>query len=217
MKETILRDGEIAFVVGGVEVIMNDNTMLGLLEKFGLIEKVDNDADKPEGKLLGVVIDKIVKKASPEKASPENKNKVTAPACPACPYKDGTVVYGKSRPVVVFEYDNTKVAETGNRYAGFVRRVNWFESAWEAEKFYNMSKGTVSTIARTWAYIIERSWNKTVAYKNKAKEQYANKTLFSGTYDCNIPYRFTATNWNGDGKTLAFVYVEDLPQNGFLV
>lgn len=210
MKETILRDGEIAFVVGGVEVIMNDNTMLGLLEKFGLIEKVDNDADKPEGKLLGVVIDKIMKKASPE-----NKNKVAAPACPACPYKDGTVVYGKSKPVVVFEYDNTKVSETGNRYAGFVRRVNWFESAAEAEGYYNMSKGTVSTVATTWSFIIEKSWNKNVT----PKSQYASKKQFRG----NIPdkwktaYRFTATNWNGDGKTLAFVYVEDLPQNGFLV
>lgn len=42
MKETILRDGEISFLVGGVEIIMNDNTLLGLLEKFGLIEKVES-------------------------------------------------------------------------------------------------------------------------------------------------------------------------------
>ena len=206
MKETILRDGEIAFLVGGVEIIMNDNTLLGLLEKFGLVEKVDNvkKPGTPEGKLLAAIMAKIV--ATPVAAEP------ATPACPPCPYHDGTAAFGLStKPVAVFEYDKEKANQTGNRYAGFVRRVKWFESAQDAEAYYGLSKGRVSAIARTWEHIISDSWKKGTANKN----QFASTLQYSGTYGWGTPYSFTATDC--DGNTLAFAYIEELPRTGFLV
>ena len=207
MKETILRDGEIAFLFGGVEVIMNDNTLLGLLEKFGLIEKVDNvkKPDTPEGKLLAAVITKIT--VTPVAAEPAK------PACPPCPYHDGTCAFGlTTKPVAVFEYDKELAREKGNRFAGFVRRVKWFESAQDAEAYYGLSKGSVSTVARTWANIIAKAWNPKVANKNQyaSTKQYCGRTAGWGT-----PCSFTATDC--DGNTLAFAYIEDLPKTGFLV
>jgi len=204
MKETILRDGEIAFLVGGVEIIMNDNTLLGLLEKFGVIEKVDNAKAPamPDSKLVGAILAKITATAAPVAPA--------TPACPPCPYHDGTSAGLKTRPVAVFEYDKSKVDVTGNRYAGFVRRVRWFESAQDAEAYYGIAKGRVSAIARSWAYIISKSWSKTLANKN----QYASKESFSGTYDWGYPYSFTATDC--DGNTLAFIYIDELPKTGFI-
>ena len=206
MKETILRDGEIAFLVGGVEIIMNDNTLLGLLEKFGLVEKVDNvkKPGTPEGKLLAAIMAKIA--ATPVTAEP------ATPACPPCPYHDGTAALGLStKPVAVFEYDKEKANQTGNRYAGFVRRVKWFESAQDAEAYYGLSKGRVSAIAKTWEHIISDSWKKGTANKN----QFASTLQYSGTYGWGTPYSFTATDC--DGNTLAFAYIEELPRTGFLV
>lgn len=201
MKETILRDGEIAFLVGGVEIIMNDNTLLGLLEKFGLVEKVEKPA-MPEGKLLTAVLAKIV----------ANHTQVPAqPAKPACPYHDGTPAGLKTKPVAVFEYDKEKVSQTRNRYAGFVRRVKWFESAQEAEAYYGIAKGRVSSIALSWANIIGDSWKK----HKSLNDQFASCDKYSGTYDWGYQYNFTATD--GDGNTLAFVYIEDLPEVGFPV
>ena len=45
MKETILKDGEIAFLSNGVEIIMNDNTLLGLMEKLGLLESEEESEE----------------------------------------------------------------------------------------------------------------------------------------------------------------------------
>lgn len=206
MKETILRDGEIAFLVGDVEIIMNDNTLLGLLEKFGLVEKVDNvkKPGTPEGKLLAAIMAKIA--ATSVAAEP------ATPACPPCPYHDGTCAFGlTTKPVAVFEYDKEKANQTGNRYAGFVRRVKWFESAQDAEAYYGLSKGRVSAIAKTWEHIISDSWKKGTANKN----QVASTVQYSGTYGWGTPYSFTATDC--DGNTLAFAYIEELPRTGFLV
>jgi len=210
MKETILRDGEIAFLVGGVEIIMNDNTLLGMLEKFGLVEKVekpekDQNPAMPEGDLLAAVVSKVMANHTKPTAEPAK------PACPACPYHDGTSVASKPKPVAVFEYDKEKVSQTGNRYAGFVRRVKWFESAQEAEEYYGIAKGRVSSIALSWANIIGRSWKK----RKPISDQFASCSEYSGTYDWGYQYNFTATD--GDGNTLAFVYIEDLPETGFPV
>ena len=207
MKETILRDGEIAFLIGDVEIIMNDNTLLGLLEKFGLVEKVENDK-KPsipedKDKMFDAIVAKLSAAVSAEPATP---------ACPPCPYHDGTAALGlATKPVAVFEYDKEKANQTGNRYAGFVRRVKWFESAQDAEAYYGLSKGRVSAIARTWEHIISDSWKKGTANKN----QFASTLQYSGTYGWGTPYSFTATDC--DGNTLAFAYIEELPRTGFLV
>lgn len=203
MKETILRDGEIAILVGGVEIIMNDNTLLGLLGKFGLVEKAEKPAKSEE--LLAAIIAKFSGTVTPVATEPAK------PACPPCPYHDGTCAPLSTKPVAVFEYDKDKVDSTSNRYAGLVRRVKWFESAQDAEAYYGISKGRVSAIARSWAYIIEKSWNKKVANKN----QYADKNEYSGTYEWGYPYSFSATDC--DGNALAFIYIEDLPKTGFLV
>lgn len=205
MKETILRDGEIAFLVGGVEIIMNDNTLLGLLEKFGLVEKVEKSEKPamPEGKLLTAVVAKIMANHAQAPAQPAK------PACPPCPYHDGNSAALKTKPVAVFEYDKEKVSQTRNRYAGFVRRVKWFESAQEAEEYYGIAKGRVSSIALSWANIIGRSWKK----RKPINDQFASCAEYSGTYDWGYQYNFTATD--GDGNTLAFVYIEDLPETGF--
>lgn len=207
MQETILRDGEVAILMGDVQVIMNENTVLSLLEKFGLIEKVKDT--EPASDIIGKITVAVGQVAAPkQKAEPVYpiSKQTNVP-------QDGRDVMnsGRCRPIMAFVYDKDAVDKTGNRYSGFKARYKYFDSAKEAEEYFDLSSGRVSAIARTWEYIVNDSWKKGI--KSNSQSQMASKDRYSGMYGYpwETPYSFTANTPHG---TMAFMYIDSIPADG---
>jgi len=206
MQETILRDGEVAILVGDVQVIMNENTVLSMMEKFGLIEKVKDTESASDiiGKITVAVGQVAAPKQKAEPVYPISKQ-TNVP-------QDGRDVMnsGHCRPIMAFVYDKDVVKETGNLYSGFKARYMYFDSAKEAEEYFELSNGRVSAIARTWEYIIDESWNE--RNKSNPQNQVARKSCYTGGYGYwNTPYSFTANTPHG---TMVFMYIDSIPADG---
>lgn len=198
MKETILRDGEIAVLVNGVEIIMNVNTAFEILAKLGAAEA--KPEVKPEVQVTAVVVE--AKKEAPAPKLDFDKYPIYGRML-----EDGEVTDGKVSPVVVFAFDRAKVNETGNLYAGLTKRVGYFETMKDAEVACNINYGRVSPIARTWYYVLEDTW------KPGRKTQYADKDDFY-CYKAN----YAAKPWENRmgiscNTPYAFIRVCDLPKN----
>lgn len=210
MQETILRDGEVAILMGDVQVIMNENTVLSLLEKFGLIEKVKEPEATSD--ILGKITVAIGQVGTPVAAPKQTAGDVYPISKQTNIPQDGHAVLraGRCRPIMAFVYDKDAVDKTGNRYSGFKARYKYFDSAKEAEEYFDLSSGRVSAIARTWEYIVNDSWKKGI--KSNPQNQVAWKDSYSGTYSWyNTPYSFTANTPHG---TMAFMYIDSIPADG---
>lgn len=146
-KNIILRDGEIAVVIGDASVIMNVNTAFEIMSITGCIfnkqEQKIPDSLMPWIQTISLLLAKSNTKNTVIQDSSLN-NTAEAKSCSCSVKKEKTV------PVVAFEFDKERAYKWNDLREGVGKCIKRFDSMTEADIYYGVTAGTTSSVVNTW-------------------------------------------------------------------
>ena len=146
-KNIILRDGEIAVVIGDASVIMNVNTAFEIMSITGCIFKKQEqkipDSLMPWIQTISLLLAKSnTKNTVIQDSSLNNTAEAKSSSCSA--KKEKTV------PVVAFEFDKERAYKWNDLREGVGKCIKRFDSMTEADLYFGVTAGTTSSVVNTW-------------------------------------------------------------------